>query len=77
MTTTFQAKLFVASLTSALIALAVAGALFAVTMRGEINAHTETTLIAQARLAADLLGRDAPARWHFPSSMPKPTTSVS
>jgi len=60
-TTTFQAKLFVASLGSAFIALAVAGALFAVTMRGEINAHTETTLVAQARLAADLLGRDAPS----------------
>jgi two-component system phosphate regulon sensor histidine kinase PhoR len=56
-TKTFQAKFFLAALGSAVIALVVAGALFAVMMRSEINQEIGATLVAQARLAADLLGR--------------------
>jgi two-component system phosphate regulon sensor histidine kinase PhoR len=57
---TFQAKFFLAALVSAVIALAVAGALFATLLRSEINEEIEATLVAQARLAADLLGHGAP-----------------
>lgn len=57
MTKTFQAKFFLAALGSAVIALAVAGALFAAMMRSEINEEIGATLVAQARLAADLLAR--------------------
>jgi two-component system phosphate regulon sensor histidine kinase PhoR len=60
-TGTFQAKFFLAALGSAVIALVVAGALFAVTMRSEINQEIYTTLVAQARLAADLLARGSPS----------------
>ena len=57
---TFQAKFFLAALMSAVIALAVAGVLFATLLRSEINEEIEATLVAQARLAADLLGHGAP-----------------
>ena len=57
---TFQAKFFLAALMSAVIALAVAGVLFATLLRSEINDEIEATLVAQARLAADLLGHGAP-----------------
>jgi len=60
-TTTFQVKFFLAALTSAVIALVVAGALFAWMMRRQIDGQIETTLVAQARLAADLLARGTPA----------------
>src|SRR2546428_12603975 len=53
----FQTKFFYAAFTSAIIALAVAGALFATTMRRQIDARIENTLVAEARLAADLLAR--------------------
>ncbi|OLC80479.1 MAG: hypothetical protein AUH72_11515 [Acidobacteria bacterium 13_1_40CM_4_65_8] len=53
----FQTKFFYAAFTSAVIALAVAGALFATTMRRQIDARIENTLVAEARLAADLLAR--------------------
>jgi two-component system, OmpR family, phosphate regulon sensor histidine kinase PhoR len=56
--TTFQTKFFFAALSAAIIALAVAGALFATTMRSQIDQGIEETLVAEARLAADLLGRD-------------------
>jgi two-component system phosphate regulon sensor histidine kinase PhoR len=56
--TTFQTKFFFAALSAAIIALAVAGLLFATTMRGQIDQRIEQTLVAEARLAADLLGRD-------------------
>jgi two-component system phosphate regulon sensor histidine kinase PhoR len=59
-TGTFQAKFFLAALSSALIALAVAGALFAETMRSEVNNEIRATLTAQARLAADLLAHSQP-----------------
>jgi two-component system phosphate regulon sensor histidine kinase PhoR len=55
----FQTKLFLAALTTATLALAVAGILFATSMRSQTDARIEETLIAEARLAADLLGEDA------------------
>src|SRR5215208_5169688 len=56
----FQTKLFLAALSAAMIALAVAGALFATTIRRQIDARIEATLTAEARMAADLLGRGGP-----------------
>ena len=56
----FQTKFFLAALSAAIIALAVAGVLFATTMRRQIDARIEATLIAEARMAADLLGRGVP-----------------
>src|SRR5437773_732892 len=53
----FQTKIFLAALASSVIALAVAGILFATTMRRQIDAHIATTLVAEARLAAELLTR--------------------
>jgi two-component system phosphate regulon sensor histidine kinase PhoR len=61
---TFQTKFFVAALSAAMLALAVAGVLFATTMRGRMDAQIEQTLVAEARLAGDLLGRGVP----FPSA---------
>ena len=58
--TRFQRKFFVAAMATAEIALAVAGALIATTMRRQLDERIESTLVAQARLAADLLGRGAP-----------------
>jgi two-component system, OmpR family, phosphate regulon sensor histidine kinase PhoR len=55
---TFQTKFFFAALSAAIIALAVAGVLFATTMRTQIDRRIEDTLVAEARLAADLLARD-------------------
>src|SRR5437868_619626 len=57
---TFQAKFFIAALAASLIALAVAGALFATTMRAQIDRRIEDTLVAEARVAADLLSRAGP-----------------
>lgn len=56
---TFQAKFFAGAVASALLALAVAGALFATTMRRQLDERIENTLVAEARLAADLLARGA------------------
>jgi two-component system phosphate regulon sensor histidine kinase PhoR len=58
---TFQLKFFSAALSAALIALVVAGALFAITMRRQLDRRIEDTLAVQARLVADLLA-DASAR---------------
>jgi two-component system, OmpR family, phosphate regulon sensor histidine kinase PhoR len=58
--TTFQTKFFFAALSASIIALAVAGILFATSMRRQTNARIESTLVAEARLAADLLARAAP-----------------
>src|SRR5204863_172125 len=55
---TFQTKFFLSALASATIALAVAGALFATTARRQLDQRIEQTLVAEARLAADLLARD-------------------
>lgn len=53
----FQTKLFLAALSTTLLALLVAGALFAVTMQRQTNARVEQTLRSEARLAAELLTR--------------------
>src|SRR5258706_513217 len=58
--TTFQTKFFLAALSAAVIALGVAGVLFATAMRRQIDARIEETLIAETRLAAELLMRSAP-----------------
>jgi two-component system phosphate regulon sensor histidine kinase PhoR len=55
---TFRRKFFLAALSTAIVALAVAGVLFARTMRRQLDQAIEQTLIAEARLAADLLARD-------------------
>jgi two-component system phosphate regulon sensor histidine kinase PhoR len=55
---TFRRKFFIAALSTAIVALAVAGVLFARTMRRQLDQAIEQTLIAEARLAADLLARD-------------------
>jgi len=54
---TFQTKFFFAALSAAMLALAVAGVLFATTMRSRMDEQIEQTLVAEARLAGDLLGR--------------------
>jgi len=56
----FQTKLFLAALSTALLALLVAGGLFAMTMQQQTNLHVEQTLRSEAQLAAELLAR-APA----------------
>jgi len=58
--TTFQTKFFLAALAAATLALAVAGLRFATTMRAEVDARIESTLVAEARLAADLLATATP-----------------
>src|SRR5262245_3267430 len=57
---TFQAKFFFAALAASVIALVVAGTLFAITMRAQIDRQLEDTLVAEARLTADLLARTGP-----------------
>jgi two-component system, OmpR family, phosphate regulon sensor histidine kinase PhoR len=57
---TFQTKFFFAALAAAVIALAVAGLLFATTTRAQLDARIENTLVAEAKLAADLLARGTP-----------------
>ena len=53
----FQAKLFLAALVTAALSLAVGGLLFATTMRRQIDTRIQQTLVAEAQLAAELLGR--------------------
>ena len=53
----FQTKLFLAALSTALLALLVAGGLFAFTMQRQTNTRVEQTLRSEARLAAELLAR--------------------
>jgi two-component system, OmpR family, phosphate regulon sensor histidine kinase PhoR len=55
----FQTKFFFAALAAACMALAVAGLLFATTMRRQMDGRIEQTLVAEARLAATLLARSA------------------
>jgi two-component system phosphate regulon sensor histidine kinase PhoR len=57
---TFQTKVFLAALSAAVIALLVAGASFAISMQRQTDARIEQTLTAEARLAAELLGRTGP-----------------
>jgi two-component system phosphate regulon sensor histidine kinase PhoR len=53
----FQTKFFLASLLVAALALAVAGVLVATSIRRQVNARIERTLVAEAQLASELLGR--------------------
>jgi two-component system phosphate regulon sensor histidine kinase PhoR len=62
MTTSFRTTVFIAALAAAVIALAVAGVLFATTMRRQADQRIEQTLIAEARLAADLIARGPTVR---------------
>ena len=55
----FRTKLFLAALSTAVIALAVAGVLFAESMRRRADERIEQTLVAEARLASDRLSRSA------------------
>jgi two-component system phosphate regulon sensor histidine kinase PhoR len=57
---TFQTKLFAAATLAAATALAVAGTLIATTMARRTDEQIEQTLVAEAKLAADLLARAAP-----------------
>lgn len=56
----FQTKLFFAAFATTLLALVVAGLLFALTMQRDTNARVERTLRADAQLAAYLLARPSP-----------------
>lgn len=53
----FRLKLFLAAVLVAAVALAVAGVLFAEAMRSRTNERIEQTLVANARLGAELLSR--------------------
>src|ERR671931_527733 len=55
----FQTKFLLAAIAAAVIALAVAGMLFATAMRRQIDEGIDRTLVAEARLAAELLSRGA------------------
>jgi two-component system phosphate regulon sensor histidine kinase PhoR len=68
---TFQTKLFSAATVAAALALVVAGALFATTTARRTDERIERTLIAEARLAADLLSRGAPP------AAPSPETAAA
>jgi two-component system phosphate regulon sensor histidine kinase PhoR len=67
--TSFQTKLFLAALSAALLALLVAGSLFAISMRRQTDARIEQTLVAQARLAAELLSQAAPSTATSPEAL--------
>src|SRR5260221_430521 len=56
MRATFQTQFFLAALTTSILALGVAGLLFAATMRHQVDEQVESTLTAETRLAADLIG---------------------
>src|SRR5256885_1172519 len=62
MRATFQTQFFLAALTTSVLALIVAGVLFAATMRRQVDAQIESTLIAETRLAADLIGASTAAK---------------
>ncbi|MEO8258654.1 MAG: ATP-binding protein [Acidobacteriota bacterium] len=55
-TASFRTQLFLAALSTAAIALAVAGLLFGESMRIRTDARLEQTLMAEAKLAAELIG---------------------
>ena len=57
----FQVRFFVAAFSAAVLALAVAGLLFATTMRRQTDTRIEATLRDQVRLAAELIARSRPA----------------
>jgi two-component system phosphate regulon sensor histidine kinase PhoR len=55
----FRTTLFLAAISTAIIALVVAGLLFGESMRRRTDERIEQTLVSEARLAADLLSRSA------------------
>jgi two-component system phosphate regulon sensor histidine kinase PhoR len=57
---TFQAKVFSAAAVAAMIGLVVAGMIFATTTARRTDERIEQTLVAQAKLAAELLSRSSP-----------------
>ena len=59
--TSFQLRFFVAALSTAVLALAVAGLLLATSMRRQADARIEAALHHQVRLAAELIARSNPA----------------
>jgi two-component system phosphate regulon sensor histidine kinase PhoR len=58
-TASFRTQIFLAALSTAVIALVVAGALFSESMRGRADERLEQTLMAEARLASELLSHSA------------------
>ncbi|HKT78618.1 MAG TPA: ATP-binding protein [Vicinamibacterales bacterium] len=68
----FQLKLFLAALGTTVVALLLAGAWFAASMRSSLDARIEQTLIAEARLAAELLGRTSRGQ-DAAGAVPSPT----
>jgi two-component system phosphate regulon sensor histidine kinase PhoR len=58
-TASFRTQLFLAALSTAVIALVVAGALFSESMRVRADERLEQTLVAEARLASELLSHSA------------------
>jgi two-component system phosphate regulon sensor histidine kinase PhoR len=58
---TFQTKIFAAAASTAILALVVAGALFATTTARQTDARIEQTLVAEAKLASELLSRNESA----------------
>jgi two-component system phosphate regulon sensor histidine kinase PhoR len=58
-TASFRTKLFLAALSTAVISVAVAGVLFAESMRVRADERLEQTMLAEARLASELLSRSA------------------
>ncbi len=63
---TFRTKFFLVGLSSGLIALLVGGVLIAQALRTRTNARIEETLVAEARLTAELVARGAPAAASVP-----------
>src|SRR4051812_26173703 len=53
----FQHQFLIAAIATAVAALALAGALFATSMRRQVDEGIESTLVKQARLSAELLAR--------------------
>jgi two-component system phosphate regulon sensor histidine kinase PhoR len=54
----FQLKLFAAAFVTAVLSLIVAGVLFATSMQRDTNTRIERQLLAETRLAAELIGRE-------------------
>jgi two-component system phosphate regulon sensor histidine kinase PhoR len=65
----FQTKLFLAALSAALLALMVAGGIFAISMRRQTDERIEQTLVTEARLAAELFSRAAPSTATTPEAL--------
>jgi two-component system phosphate regulon sensor histidine kinase PhoR len=68
-TASFRTQLFLAALSTAVIALVVAGALFSESMRARADEGLEQTLVAEARLASELLSHSAAVTTGAPLSV--------